>query len=147
MIRFTADDGEALHVQIQGQGSPIVMLHGWAANHEEWTPFVEALSRQHCVYNWDARAHGGYALTTDTPATVQRMAQDLRDMLQYFELTDFTLVGHSMGVLTTWEYIRQFGTDRLSKLCLIDQSPKLVTDAGWKLGIYGDFDAKRAADF
>lgn len=147
MMRFTADDGEALHVHIQGQGSPIVMLHGWAASHEEWTPFVEALSRQHCVYSWDARAHNGQELTTNTPATVQRMAQDLRNMLQRFELFDVTLVGHSMGALTSWEYIRQFGTDRLSRLCLIDQSPKLVTDAEWRLGIYGDFDAKRAAHF
>jgi pimeloyl-ACP methyl ester carboxylesterase len=77
---------------------------------------------------------------TDTPATVQRMAQDLRDLLQHFKLSDVTLVGHSMGALTIWEYIRQFGTDGLSRLCLIDQSPKLVTDATWSLGVYGDFD-------
>jgi non-heme chloroperoxidase len=147
MIRFTADDGEALHVHIQGQGSPIVMLHGWAANHEEWTSFVGALSRDHCVYSWDARGHGGHELTTDTPANVQRMAQDLHNMLQHFELSDVTLVGHSMGALTTWEYVRQFGTDYLSKLCLIDQSPKLVTDAEWSMGVYGDFDAKRADAF
>jgi pimeloyl-ACP methyl ester carboxylesterase len=147
MMRFTADDGEALHVYIQGQGSPVVMLHGWAASHEEWTPFVEALSQQHTVYSWDARAHGGQALLTNTRASVQRMAQDLRNMLQHFELSDVTLVGHSMGALTSWEYVRQFGTDRLSPLCLVDQSPKLVTDADWPLGIYGDFDAKRAASF
>lgn len=147
MNRFTADDGEALHVHIQGQGSPIVMLHGWAASHEEWTPFVEALSQKHSVYSWDARAHGGHELVTDTPVTVQRMAQDLRNMLQRFELSDVTLVGHSMGALTIWEYIRQFGTEGLSRLCLIDQSPKLVTDAEWPLGIYGDFDAQRAANF
>ncbi|MGZ3236573.1 MAG: alpha/beta fold hydrolase [Burkholderiaceae bacterium] len=146
-MRFTTDDGEVLHVHIQGHGSPIVMLHGWAANHEEWSSFVEALNSQHCVYSWDARAHGGHELKTHTPATVQRMAQDLRNMLQHFELTDVTLVGHSMGALTSWEYIRQFGTDRLSRLCLIDQSPKLVTDAEWSLGIYGDFDVKRAKAF
>lgn len=147
MIRFTTDDGEAIQVHVQGQGSPIVMLHGWAANHEEWSLFVDALSRDHCVYSWDARAHGGHELMTDTPATVQRMAQDLRDLLRHFALSDVTLVGHSMGALTAWEYIRQFGTDRLSRLCLIDQSPKLVTDAGWSMGVYGDFDAQKAADF
>lgn len=147
MKRFTTDDGETLHLHIQGQGNAIVMLHGWAASHEEWTPFVEALSRDHCVHSWDARGHGGHELVTGTPATVQRMAQDLRNMLEYFQLSDVTLVGHSMGALTAWEYIRQFGTDRLSRLCLIDQSPKLVTDADWPLGIYGDFDAQRAAAF
>ena len=147
MNRFTADDGEALQVHIQGQGNAIVMLHGWAANHEEWTLFTEPLSREHCIYSWDARGHDGHVLTTETRATVQRMAQDLQNMLEHFQLNDITLVGHSMGALTAWEYIRQFGTGRLNKLCLIDQSPKLVTDAEWAMGIYGDFDAQRAADF
>lgn len=31
-------------------------------------------------------------------------------------------VGHSMGALTLWQYIRDFGTSRISKVCFIDQS-------------------------
>ena len=34
-----------------------------------------------------------------------------------------------MGALTLWQYIRDFGTGRLARLCFIDQSPKLLTDA------------------
>jgi pimeloyl-ACP methyl ester carboxylesterase len=75
------------------------------------------------------------------------MARDLRDLLDAFGLRGATVVGHSMGVLTLWEYVRQFGTDGLGRLVLVDQSPKLVTDAGWPHGIYGDFDAARAAAF
>lgn len=51
-----------------------------------------------------------------------------------------------MGALTLWQYIRDHGCERLSHICIIDQSPKLVTDATWANGIYGDFDAVRSQE-
>jgi pimeloyl-ACP methyl ester carboxylesterase len=141
---FAADDGESIRVALSGEGAPIVMLHGWTASHTEWAPLVQGLSRSHAVYRWDARGHGGPALTTATVPTVQRMARDLRNLLDHFGLRDPVLVGHSMGVLTIWEYVRAYGTAGIDRLCLIDQSPRLVTDDEWSGGIYGDFDQRRA---
>jgi pimeloyl-ACP methyl ester carboxylesterase len=147
MKHFVADDGEPIHVEIAGTGTPLVMLHGWTASHQEWSPMVAAFAVRHQVYRWDARGHGGHALGTKTRPTVQRMAQDLRNLLDHYALRDTVLVGHSMGALTIWEYLHSFGAAGIAKLCLIDQSPKLVTDDAWALGIYGDFDRQRAEDF
>ncbi len=147
MHHFLADDGEKIHVQVSGEGSPIVMLHGWTASHLEWAPFIRKLSPHHRIYRWDARGHGGHALHTAHTVTVTRMAADLRNMLDHFELDHVTLVGHSMGALTLWQYLRDFGSERVAKLCFIDQSPKLLTDDDWTLGIYGDFDTRRAEGF
>jgi non-heme chloroperoxidase len=52
-----------------------------------------------------------------------------------------------MGALTLWQYIEEHGCGRLGKVCFIDQSPKLLTDAEWLNGIYGDFDRERSAAF
>ena len=125
----------------------MVLLHGWTSSHQEWFPFVEELQKHHRILRWDARGHGGHHLTCPTPPTVQRMAQDLHQMLDHLHLEKAVLVGHSMGAMTIWQYIREYGCDRLDKICLIDQSPKLVTSEDWNLGIYGDFDAHRAAEF
>jgi non-heme chloroperoxidase len=144
---FIADDGEAIRVAVSGGGQPIVMLHGWTASHTEWAPLVHGLARGHAVLRWDARGHGGHALATPTVPTVQRMARDLANLLEQFALREPVLVGHSMGVLTIWEYIRTFGTAGLGRLCLIDQSPRLVSDAAWAGGIYGNFDRSRADAF
>lgn len=145
---FQADDGETLHVWRHGeQGPALVFLHGWTASHLEWSPFVHDLAKHFRIYRWDARGHGGHNLTTNTPVTVARMAADLEQMVQAFDLEDACFIGHSMGALTLWQYQQDFGSRRLGKLCFIDQSPKLVTDAGWPWGIYGDFDAQRAAQF
>lgn len=147
MTHFLADDGEKIHLQISGDGPPIVMLHGWTASHQEWFPFLAALTAGHRVYRWDARGHGGHRLTKPAAPTVERMARDLRNLLEYFDLEDVVAVGHSMGALTLWQYIAEYGCTRLGKVCLIDQSPKLLTDEDWKHGIYGDFDAECSARF
>jgi pimeloyl-ACP methyl ester carboxylesterase len=147
LTSFRADDGERIHLAIAGAGDPVVMLHGWTASHEEWFPFLDQLTPHHRVYRWDARGHGGHGLITGTLPTVQRMARDLRNLLQHYNLAGATLVGHSMGALTVWEYIRHYGTSALGRACLIDQSPRLLTADDWEHGIYGDFDEARSRRF
>ena len=144
MSHFFADDGAKIHVKISGEGSPIVMLHGWTSSHQEWFPFLGALTAKHRVYRWDARGHGGHPLGSHTAPSAERMARDLQNLLDHYQLDKVCIVGHSMGALTLWQYIRDFGTDRLSRLCFIDQSPKLMTDESWDHGIYGKFDDGKA---
>ena len=51
-----------------------------------------------------------------------------------------------MGALTLWQYIGDFGCERLARLCLIDQSPRITVDAGWKLGLFGSLTASQLHD-
>ena len=147
MRTFRADDGETIRVAVAGEGPPLVLLHGWTVSHAEWSPLMHELTPRFTTYRWDARAHGGHALETPTVPTVQRMARDLRNLLDAFGIQGATVIGHSMGVLTIWEAIRQAGTRGFGRLVLVDQSPRLVTDAAWRHGIYSDFDADRSAAF
>lgn len=146
MSHFIADDGAKLHVKVSGEGSPVVMLHGWTSSHQEWFPFLAALHQKHRVFRWDARGHGGQPVGDKTPPTAERMARDLANLLDHYQLDQVSVVGHSMGALTLWQYIRDFGTKRLSRLCFIDQSPKLLTDNSWEHGIYGDFAEGKALE-
>lgn len=147
MTHFIADDGAKIHVRISGEGSPVVMLHGWTSSAQEWFPFLAALHQKHRVYRWDARGHGGHPHDDDHEApTAQRMARDLANLIAHYDLDEITAVGHSMGALTLWQYIRDFGTKKLKRLCFIDQSPKLLTGDDWEHGIYGDFDQDKAGE-
>jgi len=147
MTHFFADDGEKIHLKISGEGRPIIMLHGWTASAQEWFPFLDRLTAHHRVYRWDARGHGGHRLTRKTAPTVKRMATDLQNLMDHFDLQEAFAVGHSMGALTLWQYIQEHGCERLRKVCFIDQSPKLITDRGWPHGVYGDFTTERATAF
>lgn len=147
MEHFLADDGETIHLKISGDGPPLVLLHGWTANHQEWFPFLAEMNKRHRVYRWDARGHGGHVLKHEGSADVDRMARDLLNMIKHYALERPVVVGHSMGALTLWHFIRSFGTEQLGKICLIDQSPRLVTDDNWAHGIYGNFDQERSSAF
>jgi non-heme chloroperoxidase len=147
MSHFHADDGEKIHVHISGDGPPLVMLHGWTSSHQEWFPFLDELNRKHRVYRWDARGHGNNPPGTGGEPTAPRMARDLLNLLDHYELDRVAAVGHSMGALILWQFIRDFGCDRLEHVCFIDQSPRLITDEDWPHGIYSDFDAKRSQAF
>ena len=147
MDSFCADDGERIHLKISGSGAPLVLLHGWTSTHRDWNPFLEDFEAHHQVLRWDARGHGGHALRTASVPTVERMARDVHNLLDHYGLEKAVVVGHSMGALTLWQYLRDFGSHRLSRVVVIDQSPKLLTDDDWKSGIYGDFDHRRNARF
>ncbi|RDE24694.1 alpha/beta hydrolase [Motiliproteus coralliicola] len=118
----------------------LVFLHGWTANVREWLPFATPLSEDFHTLCWDARGHGGHQYDGQIKMDIGTMADDLDLLLEKHSGDKAILVGHSMGALTGWEYIRRHGTDKLAGFCIIDQSPKLVTDETWGLGIYGDFD-------
>jgi pimeloyl-ACP methyl ester carboxylesterase len=144
---YAADDGERLHVAVLGVGPPLVFLHGWTSSHREWLFYGRHLADSCQVYCWDARGHGGHTPLTAHPPTLQRMARDLHALITHYQLQRPVLVGHSMGALTVWEYIRHWGCENLDRLCLIDQAPRLLTDDEWRLGIWGDFPAARNAAF
>lgn len=138
---FYADDGELLHLHRSGSGTPLLLLHGWTASHAAWSPLLQPLAGPYQVLRPDARGHGGHALRVNPAPDVQRLARDVINLLDHVGLAQVVAVGHSMGALTLWQCLRDFGGARFSHLVFIDQSPKLVTDAAWRCGIYGDFDA------
>ena len=139
-----ADDGEPLQVHQSGSGTPILLLHGWTANHAGWSPLLAPLGKNYRLLRPDARGHSGQPLTVTTPPDVKRLARDVINLLDFYGIERIAAVGHSMGALTLWQCLRDFGSSRFSHLAFIDQSPKLLTDATWRGGIYGDFDSAHA---
>lgn len=143
MQQMIATDGATIHYQQQGQGRPLIFLHGWTANAREWLPFAEQLSDQFETICWDARGHFTHPIAQDIDTDIQRMAEDLQQLITTLKLEDVVLIGHSMGALTVWEYIQHYGCDMLGAVCILDQSPKLVTSEDWQHGIYSDFCHKK----
>ena len=150
MRPVTVDDGERLEVMVRGHGPPVLLLHGWAADLALWARLIEDLAHDHTVYAWTARGHGpprpraGGGLE---PPVVARMARDVVAVIRHFQLERPTLVGHSMGALVAWQVMADHGEGVVGGLCLIDQSPRLVTDAEWRFGIYGDWSRERDQAF
>lgn len=99
---FTTSDGVRLAFHLEGEGRPVLLLHGFLSSGDRnWRApglsqaLVEA-GRQVIVP--DARGHGTSEAPTDPaawPADV--MARDVVELAAHLRLTDHDLVGYSMG--------------------------------------------------
>jgi pimeloyl-ACP methyl ester carboxylesterase len=141
---FTASDGQVVPVCVLGGGPPLVLVHGVGCSHRDWLPVARRLARRHCVLAWDARGHGSCRPAIGS-ITLARLASDLAEMIDHFGLDRSVLVGHSMGALTLMQYLQAHGTQRVTAVALIDQSPRIVTDDTWRLGLFGGCSAAMLA--
>ncbi len=132
----TTDDVRLAHTD-DGEGRPVVLVHGFTAPASAWVLTADALlAAGHRVVAFDRRAHGD----SDTPAHGQRMARhgrDLGELLEHLDLRDAVVVGASMGGNTLWAYVDQFGPGRLAGAVVVDQTPRMLNDDTWSHGFYG----------
>jgi non-heme chloroperoxidase len=94
-------DGTVLRAMVAGEGPPVVLVHGYTADIAEWNVVWDELqARGFRVIAFDQRGHGTSTLGTDGIGS-KPMADDLAAVLQYFDVRDGVLVGHSMGGFVT----------------------------------------------
>lgn len=115
-----------LHYDVFGEGSPVVLIHGWPLSGRSWeaqiAPLVEA---GHQVITYDRRGFGassqpwgGYDYDT--------FAADLDALLSHLDVSDAALVGFSMGGGEVVRYIGTYGTSRVSKAVLASAVPPFL---------------------
>ena len=101
-LNFTTSDGVRLAYVLEGEGRPVILLHGFLSSGDRnWRApgLVDALldaGRQ--VIAPDARGHGASRAPTELaawPADV--MARDVVELAAHLSLRDHDLVGYSMG--------------------------------------------------
>ncbi len=124
------NDGYLLRYDEAGSGKPLVCIPGWSQTAAQFKHQVSGLSDRYRVIAVDMRGHG----ESDKPNhgyTIQRLAKDVHDLLVALNLTEVTLLGHSMGCSVIWSYWELWGAERLAKLVLVDQMPMITADPAW----------------
>jgi 3-oxoadipate enol-lactonase len=91
-------DTGRLHYQDQGQGPPLVLLHGAWASHRWWRWQVPELSKFHRVLAVDVRGHG-LSSPLEKKSSIKSLASDMDRLLEGLGIPNAVLVGWSMGGL------------------------------------------------
>lgn len=111
-----------LHSNILGEGTPIVILHGFLGMSDNWKTHGKNLSELgYEVHLVDQRNHG-HSFHDDT-FNYEVMAEDLKRYCEAKNLEDIVLLGHSMGGKTAMLFSTEY-PELVSKLIVADISPR-----------------------
>lgn len=124
-------DGAKIYYQDQGEGQPILLVHGWMCSSKFWQKNVPDLANEFRVVTIDLRGHGNSSKAL-TGHTVGQYARDVREVIEHLGLQDAVLVGWSLGGPVVLSYYQQYSRDsRLKALGLVDATPFPFNPADW----------------
>lgn len=113
---------------------PVVLLHGWTMRGAIFDDLIARLPAELDCHAPDLPGHGELAASEPSLAAA---AQTLSALLEEHDLNDVLLVGWSMGAAVAWQYVEDFGPDRIAGLMTVDMSPKLACGPDWPHGLIG----------
>jgi len=109
------EDGVRIHYTDEGEGVPVVLVHGFAANADvNWRQpgVTEVLAESFRVISIDNRGHGLSSKPRDPDAYGLEMVDDIIRLLDHLEIDKAHVVGYSMGGFITLKLASQY-PDRL----------------------------------
>jgi non-heme chloroperoxidase len=124
---ISAADGTQLYWQEWGQGSPLLFLNGLGCACGMWDYQVAALAEYgyRCI-TFDRRGHG----RSDRPGHgyhFDSFADDVAALIEALDLSELTLVTHSMGGGEAIRYVSRHGSARIARMVLLaTTTPKLL---------------------
>jgi non-heme chloroperoxidase len=121
------DDGASLFHVDWGTGKPVLFTHAWGLNADIWEyQLVELVDQGLRCVAYDRRGHG----RSSDPGRgydYDRLADDLAAVINQLDLSDVTLVAHSMGNGEAVRYLKRHGSARIARLVMLSTIPPQST--------------------
>jgi non-heme chloroperoxidase len=119
-----------IYYEDHGAGQPVVLIHGYPLSGRAWDKQVAVLLEAgYRVITYDRRGFG----KSSQPAAgydYDTFAADLDTLLEYLDLRDAVLAGHSMGTGEVTRYLGRYGSARVAKGVLAAPIPPFLLQAG-----------------
>ncbi|KON90067.1 hydrolase [Sporosarcina globispora] len=106
-----------LYFEITGNGHPVVLIHSGGTDLRLWTFLAPLLSKKYKVIAFDGRGAG----KSPSPLKDTNYVEDVLTLMDYLELKQATIIGHSMGGQIATDFALNY-PERVSKLVLLAPS-------------------------
>ena len=115
-----------IYYEDHGAGQPVVLIHGYPLSGRAWDKQVPVLLEAgYRVITYDRRGFGQSSQPT-TGYDYDTFAADLNTLLEYLDLRDAVLAGHSMGTGEVTRYLSRYGSARAAKGVLVSPIPPFL---------------------
>ena len=126
-----------INYEVEGEGEPIIFLHGWLTDLESMRPLTTNLVKKFKVYLVDVVGFGKSDLPEE-PLNSQDFAEFLKEFMEKLKIENPVLIGHSNGGRII---INAVGKKlvKAKKIVLIDSAgikPHHTTSYYIKVGVY-----------
>jgi pimeloyl-ACP methyl ester carboxylesterase len=101
---MTASDKVKIHYIVQGDGTPVILIHGFSGTAEgNWfaNGVAEALSKNHRVIAIDCRGHGKSDKPYEAAMYGDRLWKDVVELMDHLSIKRAHIHGYSMGGMIT----------------------------------------------
>lgn len=112
---------------VDGEGVPLVFVHGWLGNTESWARVNNFLDVPNPKLFYDQRCHGDSTCTRF--ATFDDLADDLEQLIDEMGLEQPVVIGHSMGGMVALTYATQNDCSGLVLLATCASTPEPVVES------------------
>ncbi|WP_341708773.1 alpha/beta hydrolase [Halopseudomonas sp.] len=112
------------HYTDQGEGPPLLLLHGLGSSEQDWEYQIPALTEHYRVLCLDMRGHGG----TDKTGKGYSIALFAKDCLAFIEAMDLHkphIVGLSMGGMIAFQLATD-APDVPASLTIVNSAPEVI---------------------
>ena len=127
MTTTRIDDIQLTYTNV-GDGPAVVLVHGYPFNRSLWTELGEELLERYRVVIPDLRGFGG-SDSSESPATMNRMAEDVAKLMDHLEIDQAVIGGLSMGGYVALAFCKQYPA-RVRALVLADTRAQADTEEG-----------------
>jgi len=112
--------GTRLHVDDQGEGEALLLLHGFPDSHRLWRHQIPALTKAgYRTITPDLRGFGESDKPQDVESyTVDKLLGDVTGILDHFELNQVHVICHDWGAFIGWS-LAMFMPDRVKSLAAL----------------------------
>jgi pimeloyl-ACP methyl ester carboxylesterase len=104
---------------MEGEGSPVVLIHGLSNSVEDWLLNIPALAAGHRVYALDLFGHGKTDKPLDVPYHFSDFARFVVRFMDALNIPRADLIGHSLGGAVTLVLAENY-PERVRRLVLVD---------------------------
>jgi len=129
----------SLHVEVSGQGEPLVLLHGWGMHGGIWSEMALQLAEHYQVYNVDLPGHGASAPLPNF--TLDKVVEQL--VAQFSE--PVSILGWSLGGQLALHWAAR-KPEQIKKLVLVTSTPCFAEREDWLFGMTQETLQQFAAD-